>query len=59
MQFWAAVETFMGIFLTMAILGVVLTHSGEFTGIVQQAGQTTGSLFRTLSFQTPSGDVVR
>jgi hypothetical protein len=59
MPFWEMLNVFLGIFLTMAILGVVLTHSGEFTNIVQQAGQTTSSLFRTLSFQTPTGDVVR
>lgn len=51
MPFWAFLDTAMGIFLTMALLGVVLTHSGEFTAIVGQAGATTTNLFRTLSFQ--------
>lgn len=51
MPFWSAVDTWLGIFLTLALVGVVLTHSGEFVNIVGQAGRTTSDLFRTMSFQ--------
>lgn len=51
MQFWTFLDSFLGIFLTMAILGVILTHSGEFASIVQQTGQTFRSLFTAMSFQ--------
>ena len=52
MQFWSFLDNFLGIFLTMAILGVILTHSGEFTSIVQQTGQTFRSLFNAMSLQS-------
>lgn len=51
MQFWTFLESGLGIFLTMAILGVILTHSGQFAMIVEQAGKTTSSLFHEMSFQ--------
>jgi hypothetical protein len=51
MQFWDFMEKGMGIFLTLAILGVILTHSEEFASMVQKSGQTITSLFRSMTFQ--------
>jgi hypothetical protein len=51
MPFWSFMETGMGIFLTLAILGVILTHSGEFVSLVNSAGSQTAKLFSTMTFQ--------
>jgi hypothetical protein len=51
MAFWTMVEQFLSIFLTLAVLGVILTHSGEFVSLVNQTGQTARSLFQSMTFQ--------
>lgn len=51
MAFWQMIDQFLSIFLTLAVLGVILTHSGEFTALVNQTGQTARSLFTAMTFQ--------
>jgi hypothetical protein len=50
-NFWAQISTFLGIFGTALMVGIVLTHSGQFALIVEQAGKTTSNLFHEMSFQ--------
>ena len=51
MEFWHMVDQFLSIFLTLAVLGVILTHSGEFVSLVNTTGQTARSLFTAMTFQ--------
>ena len=41
----------MGIFITLAVLGLILTNSEAFVKMVQQTGQTVSSLFSAMTFQ--------
>jgi len=52
MPFWEALDNGMGIFLTLAILILILTHSGEFISMIKQSGETVNTLFRSMSLQS-------
>lgn len=50
-SFWEMLETGMGIFLTLGVLGLILTHQGEFVAMIKQTGASVTSMFQAMTFQ--------